>query len=191
MESELKKIQDIAIKAYNGVMEDREADEAIREILIKYGIQEEKAQEVTAKWLYNTRLIHAERDTKDGKTQKNIKASAEDFLVAEWGRAYVCSVQDGLIGRLKEKLGMTEPTLDELVAGAFLLVLQNASTDWVKVYIYPLKVQVTCGDEHKFGYATSHWDGYLVKEIDGNEYRTIDDNSARAASLYFGYCRPV
>lgn len=187
MESELKKIQDIAIKAYNGVMEDREADEAIREILIKYGIQEEKAQEVTAKWLYNTRLIHAERDTKDGKTQKNIKASAEDFLVAEWGRAYVCSVQDGLIGRLKEKLGMVEPTLDELVAGAFLLVLQNASTDWVKVYIYPLKVQVTCGDEHKFGYATSHWDGYLVKEIDGNELQAgwskMSEQSADAPLL--------
>lgn len=187
MESELKKIQDIAIKAYNGVMEDREADEAIREILMKYGIQEEKAQEVTAKWLYNTRLIHAERDTKDGKTQKNIKASAEDFLVAEWGRAYVCSVQDGLIGRLKEKLGMTEPTLDELVAGAFLLVLQNASTDWVKVYIYPLKVQVTCGDEHKFGYATSHWDGYLVKEIDGNELQAgwskMSEQSADAPLL--------
>ena len=187
MESELKKIQDIAIKAYKGVMEDREADEAIREILIKYGIQEEKAQEVTAKWLYNTRLIHAERDTKDGKTQKNIKASAEDFLVAEWGRAYVCSVQDGLIGRLKEKLGMTEPTLDELVAGAFLLVLQNASTDWVKVYIYPLKVQVTCGDEHKFGYATSHWDGYLVKEIDGNELQAgwskMSEQSADAPLL--------
>lgn len=187
MESELKKIQDIAIKAYNGVMEDRKADEAIREILIKYGIQEEKAQEVTAKWLYNTRLIHAERDTKDGKTQKNIKASAEDFLVAEWGRAYVCSVQDGLIGRLKEKLGMTEPTLDELVAGAFLLVLQNASTDWVKVYIYPLKVQVTCGDEHKFGYATSHWDGYLVKEIDGNELQAgwskMSEQSADAPLL--------
>ena len=187
MESELKKIQDIAIKAYNGVMEDREADEAIREILIKYGIQEEKAQEVTAKWLYNTRLIHAERDTKDGKTQKNIKASAEDFLVAEWGRAYVCSVQDGLIGRLKEKLGMTEPTLDELVAGAFLLVLQNASTDWGKVYIYPLKVQVTCGDEHKFGYATSHWDGYLVKEIDGNELQAgwskMSEQSADAPLL--------
>lgn len=187
MESELKKIQDIAIKAYNGVMKDREADEAIREILIKYGIQEEKAQEVTAKWLYNTRLIHAERDTKDGKTQKNIKASAEDFLVAEWGRAYVCSVQDGLIGRLKEKLGMTEPTLDELVAGAFLLVLQNASTDWVKVYIYPLKVQVTCGDEHKFGYATSHWDGYLVKEIDGNELQAgwskMSEQSADAPLL--------
>lgn len=187
MESELKKIQDIAIKAYNGVMEDREADEAIREILIKYGIQEEKAQEVTAKWLYNTRLIHAERDTKDGKTQKNIKASAEDFLVAEWGRSYVCSVQDGLIGRLKEKLGMTEPTLDELVAGAFLLVLQNASTDWVKVYIYPLKVQVTCGDEHKFGYATSHWDGYLVKEIDGNELQAgwskMSEQSADAPLL--------
>lgn len=187
MESELKKIQDIAIKAYNGVMEDREADEAIREILIKYGIQEEKAQEVTAKWLYNTRLIHAERDTKDGKTQKNIKASAEDFLVAEWGRAYVCSVQDGLIGRLKEKLGMTEPTLDELVAGVFLLVLQNASTDWVKVYIYPLKVQVTCGDEHKFGYATSHWDGYLVKEIDGNELQAgwskMSEQSADAPLL--------
>ena len=182
-----RQIQDIAIKAYNGVMEDREADEAIREILIKYGIQEEKAQEVTAKWLYNTRLIHAERDTKDGKTQKNIKASAEDFLVAEWGRAYVCSVQDGLIGRLKEKLGMTEPTLDELVAGAFLLVLQNASTDWVKVYIYPLKVQVTCGDEHKFGYATSHWDGYLVKEIDGNELQAgwskMSEQSADAPLL--------
>ena len=24
-----------------------------------------------------------------------------------------------------------------------------------------------------------------------DRYRTIDDNSARAASLYFGYCRPV
>lgn len=187
MESELKKIQDIAIKAYNGVMEDREADEAIREILAKYGIPEEKAQKATAEWLYNTRLIHAERDTKDGKTQKNIKASAEDFLVAEWGRAYVCSVQDGLISRLKEKLGMAEPTLDELVAGAFLLVLQNASTDWVKVYIYPLKVQVTCGDEHKFGYATSHWDGYLVKEIDGNELQAgwskMSEQSADAPLL--------
>ena len=187
MESELKKIQDIAIKAYNGVMEDREADEAIREILAKYGIPEEKAQKATAEWLYNTRLIHAERDTKDGKTQKNIKASAEDFLVAEWGRAYVRSVQDGLIGRLKEKLGMTEPTLDELVAGAFLLVMQNASTDWVKVYIYPLKVQVTCGDEHKFGYATSHWDGYLVKEIDGNELQAgwskMSEQSADAPLL--------
>ncbi len=187
MESELKKIQDIAIKAYNGVMKTEKADEAIREILEKYGIKKEKAQEVTAEWLYNTRLIHAERDTKDGKTQKNIKASAEDFLVAEWGRAYVCSVQDGLIGRLKEKLGMVEPTLDELVAGAFLLVLQNASTDWVKVYIYPLKVQVTCGDEHKFGYATSHWDGYLVKEIDGNELQAgwskMSEQSADAPLL--------
>lgn len=187
MESELKKIQDIAIKAYNGVMKTEKADEAIREILEKYGIKKEKAQEVTAEWLYNTRLIHAERDTKDGKTQKNIKTSAEDFLVAEWGRAYVCSVQDGLIGRLKEKLGMVEPTLDELVAGAFLLVLQNASTDWVKVYIYPLKVQVTCGDEHKFGYATSHWDGYLVKEIDGNELQAgwskMSEQSADAPLL--------
>lgn len=82
---------------------------------------------------------------------------------------------------------MTEPTLDELVAGAFLLVLQNASTDWVKVYIYPLKVQVTCGDEHKFGYATSHWDGYLVKEIDGNELQAgwskMSEQSADAPLL--------
>ena len=169
MESELKKIQDIAIKAHNGVMPDQEADEAIREILAKYGIKKEKAQEVTAKWLYNTRLVHAERDTETGQTQKNIKPSAEGFLVVEWGRAYVHSVQEGLIGRLKEKLGMVEPTLDELVAGAFLLVLQNASTDWVKVYIYPLKVRVTGGDEHKFGYATSHWDGELVKRISGEE----------------------
>lgn len=187
MESELKKIQDIAIKAHNGVMEDREADEAIREILEKYGIKKEKAQEVTAEWLYNTRLIHAERDTKDGKTQKNIKPSAEGFLVVEWGRAYVHSVQEGLIGRLKEKLGMVEPTLDELVAGAFLLVLQNASTDWVKVYIYPLKVRVTGGDEHKFGYATSHWDSYLVKEIDGNELQAgwskMSEQSADAPLL--------
>lgn len=45
MESELKKIQDIAIKAYNGVMKDREADEAIREILAKYGILKERNTE--------------------------------------------------------------------------------------------------------------------------------------------------
>lgn len=187
MESELKKIQDIAVKADNGVMEDQEANEAIRKILMKCGIPEEKAQEATAKWLYNTRLIHAERDTKDGKTQKNIKASAENFLVAEWGRAYVRSVQDGLIGRLKEKLGMVEPTLDELVAGAFLLVLQNASTDWVKVYIYPLKVQVTCGNEYKFGYATSHWDGELVKKISREELKAswekMSEQSADAPLL--------
>ena len=169
MESELKKIQDIAIKAYNGVMEDREADEAIREILIKYGIQEEKAQEVTAKWLYNTRLIHAERDTKDGKTQKNIKTHAESFLVEEWSRAYLCTTQDGLIGRLKEKLGMDKPTLYELVAGTFLLILQSASADWVRVYVMPLKEKITGEKEHKFGYATSHWESTLVGKIDGNE----------------------
>lgn len=187
MESELKKIQDIAIKADNGVMEDQKADEAIREILAKYGIPKEKSKNVTAEQLYSTRLVHAERDTKDGKTQKNIKASAEKFLVAEWGRAYVRSVQDGLIGRLKEKLGMVEPTLDELVAGAFLLVLQNASTDWVKVYIYPLKVQVTCGNEYKFGYATSHWDGELVKKISREElkasWKKMSEQSADAPLL--------
>lgn len=187
MESELKKIQDIAIKADNGVMEDQKADEAIREILAKYGIPKEKSKNVTAEQLYSTRLVHAERDTKDGKTQKNIKASAEKFLVAEWGRAYVRSVQDGLIGRLKEKLGMVEPTLDELVAGAFLLVLQNASTDWVKVYIYPLKVQVTCGNEYKFGYATSHWDGELVKKISREELKAswekMSEQSADAPLL--------
>lgn len=169
MESELKKIQDIAIKAYNGVMEDREADEAIREILAKYGILKEREQAVTAKWLYHTRLVHAERDTSKGHTQKNINLGAEFFLVDQWSRAYVRSVQDGLIGRLKEKLGMAEPTLYELVAGAFLLVLQNASAGWVNVYVYPLKSEITGVDEHKFGYATSHWDGYLVEKIDGNE----------------------
>lgn len=169
MESELKKIQDIAIKAHNGVMEDREADEAIREILAKYGILKEREQAVTAKWLYHTRLVHAERDTSKGHTQKNINLGAEFFLVDQWSRAYVRSVQDGLIGRLKEKLGMAEPTLYELVAGAFLLVLQNASAGWVNVYVYPLKSEITGVDEHKFGYATSHWDGYLVEKIDGNE----------------------
>lgn len=169
MESELKKIQDIAIKAYNGVMEDREADEAILEILAKYGILKEREQAVTAKWLYHTRLVHAERDTSKGHTQKNINLGAEFFLVDQWSRAYVRSVQDGLIGRLKEKLGMAEPTLYELVAGAFLLVLQNASAGWVNVYVYPLKSEITGVDEHKFGYATSHWDGYLVEKIDGNE----------------------
>lgn len=187
MESELKKIQDIAIKAYNGVMEDQEADEAIREILEKYGILKERKQAVTAKWLYHTRLVHAERDTSKGHTQKNINLGAEFFLVDQWSRAYVRSVQDGLIGRLKEKLGMAEPTLYELVAGAFLLVLQNASAGWVNVYVYPLKVQVTCGDEHKFGYATSHWDGYLVKEIDGNELQAgwskMSEQSADAPLL--------
>lgn len=169
MESELKKIQDIAIKAHNGVMEDQKADEAIGEILAKYGILKEREQAVTAKWLYHTRLVHAERDTSKGHTQKNINLGAEFFLVDQWSRAYVRSVQDGLIGRLKEKLGMAEPTLYELVAGAFLLVLQNASAGWVNVYVYPLKSEITGVDEHKFGYATSHWDGYLVEKIDGNE----------------------
>lgn len=169
MESELKKIQDIAIKADNGVMEDQKANEAIREILIKYEILKERKQAVTAKWLYHTRLVHAERDTSKGHTQKNINLGAEFFLVDQWSRAYVRSVQDGLIGRLKKKLGMTEPTLYELVAGAFLLVLQNASAGWVNVYVYPLKSEITGVDEHKFGYAKSHWDGYLVEKIDGNE----------------------
>lgn len=171
MESELKKIQDIAIKAYNGVMEDREADEAIREILAKYGIPKEKSKNVTAERLYSTRLVHAERDTKDGKTQKNVKTSAESFLVEEWSKAYLCASQDEPIGRLKKKLGMTEPTLYELVAGAFLLVLQNASADWVKVYVAPLKEEITGKEEHKFGYATSHWDGELVKKISREELK--------------------
>lgn len=169
MESELKKIQDIAIKAYNGVMKTEKADEAIREILEKYGIKKEKAQEVTAEWLYNTRLIHAERDTKDGKTQKNIKTHAESFLVEEWSRAYLCTTQDGLIGRLKEKLRMDKPTLYELVAGTFLLMLQSASADWVRVYVMPLKEKITGEKEHKFGYATSHWESTLVGKIDGSE----------------------
>lgn len=171
MESELKKIQDIAIKAYNGVMEDREADEAIREILAKYGIPKEKSKNVTAEQLYSTRLVHAERDTKDGKTQKNVKTSAESFLVEEWSKAYLCASQDEPIGRLKKKLGMTEPTLYELVAGAFLLVLQNASADWVKVYVAPLKEEIIGKEEHKFGYATSHWDGELVKKISREELK--------------------
>lgn len=171
MESELKKIKDIAIKAYNGVMEDREADEAIREILSKYGIPKEKSKNVTAEQLYSTRLVHAERDTKDGKTQKNVKTSAESFLVEEWSKAYLCASQDEPIGRLKKKLGMTEPTLYELVAGAFLLVLQNASADWVKVYVAPLKEEITGKEEHKFGYATSHWDGELVKKISREELK--------------------
>lgn len=171
MESELKKIQDIAIKAYNGVMKDREADEAIREILAKYGIPKEKSKNVTAEQLYSTRLVHAERDTKDGKTQKNVKTSAESFLVEEWSKAYLCASQDEPIGRLKKKLGMTEPTLYELVAGAFLLVLQNASADWVKVYVEPLKEEITGKEEHKFGYATSHWDGELVKKISREELK--------------------
>ena len=171
MESELKKIQDIAIKAYNGVMEDREADEAIREILAKYGIPKEKSKNVTAEQLYSTRLVHAERDTKDGKTQKNVKTSAESFLVEEWSKAYLCASQDEPIGRLKKKLGMTAPTLYELVAGAFLLVLQNASADWVKVYVAPLKEEITGKEKHKFGYATSHWDGELVKEISRKELK--------------------
>lgn len=171
MESELKKIQDIAIKAHNGVMEDREADEAIREILAKYGIPKEKSKNVTAEQLYSTRLVHAERDTKDGKTQKNVKTSAESFLVEEWSKAYLCASQDEPIGRLKKKLGMTEPTLYELVAGAFLLVLQNASADWVKVYVAPLKEEIIGKEEHKFGYATSHWDGELVKKISREELK--------------------
>lgn len=171
MESELKKIQDIAIKAHNETMQAQDADKAIREILAKYGIPKEKSKNVTAEQLYSTRLVHAERDTKDGKTQKNVKTSAESFLVEEWSKAYLCASQDEPIGRLKKKLGMTEPTLYELVAGAFLLVLQNASADWVKVYVAPLKEEITGKEEHKFGYATSHWDGELVKKISREELK--------------------
>lgn len=169
MESELKKIQDIAIKAHNGVMPDQEADEAIREILTKYGIPEAKVQKATAEWLYNTRLVHAERDAKDGKSQKDVDTEAESFLTASWGNAYVCTVQDGLVGKLKKKLGINEPKLYELVAGAFLLMLQSASADWVRVYVKPLKEKITGEKEHKFGYATSHWESTLVGKIDGNE----------------------
>ena len=187
MESELKKIQDIAIKADNGVMEDQKADEAIREILAKYGIPKEKSKNVTAEQLYSTRLVHAERDTKDGKTQKNVKTSAESFLVEEWSKAYLCASQNEPIGRLKKKLGMTEPTLYELVAGAFLLVLQNASADWVKVYVAPLKEEITGKEEHKFGYATSHWDGELVKKISREELKAswekMSEQSADAPLL--------
>jgi hypothetical protein len=168
MESELKKIQDIAIKAHNGVMPDQEADEAIREILTKYGIPEAKVQKATAEWLYNTRLVHAERDAKDGKSQKDVDTEAESFLAAAWGSVYVQTVQDGLVGKLKKKLGMTDPTLYELVAGAFLLMLQSASADWVRVYVMPLKEKITGEKEHKFGYATSQWDATLVGQIEEN-----------------------
>ena len=89
----------------------------------------------------------------------------------EWSKAYLCASQDEPIGRLKKKLGMTAPTLYELVAGAFLLVLQNASADWVKVYVAPLKEEITGKEEHKFGYATSHWDGELVKKISREELK--------------------
>ena len=65
MESELKKIQDIAIKAHNETMQAQDADKAIREILAKYGI----SQKITAERLYHTRLVHAERDTSNGHKQ--------------------------------------------------------------------------------------------------------------------------
>lgn len=168
MESELKKIQDIAIKAHNGSLGKCEADNTIRKLLTKCGVSEKKVQSVTAEWLYHTRLIHAERDTKEGPPQKGVDTEAESFLATAWGNAYVCTVQDGLVGKLKKKLGMNEPNLYELVAGAFLLMLQSASADWVKVYVKPLKENITGKREHKFGYATSQWDATLVGQIEGN-----------------------
>lgn len=163
MESELKKIQDIAIKAHNGVMPDQEADEAIREILAKYGM----SQKITAKRLYHTRLIHAERETSKGHKQENIDTMAEHFLAKEWSRAYVRSVQDGIIGKLKGKCKENQNdaklTLYDLVAESFLLLLQGAA-DWSKVYIRPLK-EVLTGDEHKYGYAVSVWSAGIVGEI--------------------------
>lgn len=163
MESELKKIQDIAIKAYNGVMKTEKADEAIREILAKYGM----SQKITAKRLYHTRLIHAERETSKGHKQENIDTMAEHFLAKEWSRAYVRSVQDGIIGKLKGKCKENQNdaklTLYDLVAESFLLLLQGAA-DWSKVYIRPLK-EVLTGDEHKYGYAVSVWSAGIVGEI--------------------------
>lgn len=163
MESELKKIQDIAIKAHNETMQAQDADGAIREILGKYGL----SQKITAKRLYNTRLIHAERETSKGHKQENIDTMAEHFLAKEWSRAYVRSVQDGIIGKLKDKYKENQNddklTLYDLVAEAFLLLLQGAA-DWSKVYIRPLK-EVLTGDEHKYGYAVSVWSAGIVGEI--------------------------
>lgn len=163
MESELKKIQDIAIKAHNGVMKDQKANEEIREILTKYGM----SQKITAKRLYHTRLIHAERETSKGHKQENIDTMAEHFLAKEWSRAYVRSVQDGIIGKLKgkckENQNNAKLTLYDLVAKSFLLLLQGAA-DWSKVYIRPLK-EVLTGDEHKYGYAVSVWSAGIVGEI--------------------------
>lgn len=169
MESELKKIQDIAIKAHNGVMPDQEADKAIREILAKYGL----SQKITARRLYHTRLIHAERDTDKGHKQENIDTMAEHFLAKEWSRAYVRSVQDGLIGKLKKKRREYQNddnlTLYDLVAEAFLLLLQGAA-DWSKMYIRPLK-EVLTGSKHSYGYAVSVWSAGIVGKISAAEMK--------------------
>jgi hypothetical protein len=169
MESELKKIQDIAIKADNGVMEDQKADEAIREILGKYGLP----QKITAKRLYHTRLIHAERETSKGHKQENIDTMAEHFLAKEWSRAYVRSVQNGIIGKLKDKYRENQNddklTLYDLVAESFLLLLQGAA-DWSKVYIRPLKEALT-GSEHTYGYAVSVWSASTVGKISGADLK--------------------
>lgn len=169
MESELKKIQDIAIKADNGVMEDQEADKAIREILGKYGLP----QKITAKRLYHTRLIHAERETSKGHKQENIDTMAEHFLAKEWSRAYVRSVQNGIIGKLKDKYRENQNddklTLYDLVAESFLLLLQGAA-DWSKVYIRPLKEALT-GSEHTYGYAVSVWSASTVGKISGADLK--------------------
>lgn len=169
MESELKRIQDIAIKAYNGVMEDQTADEAIREILGKYGLP----QKITAKRLYHTRLIHAERETSKGHKQENIDTMAEHFLAKEWSRAYVRSVQNGIIGKLKDKYRENQNddklTLYDLVAESFLLLLQGAA-DWSKVYIRPLKEALT-GSEHTYGYAVSVWSASTVGKISGADLK--------------------
>lgn len=169
MESELKKIQDIAIKADNGVMKDQKADEAIREILGKYGLP----QKITAKRLYHTRLIHAERETSKGHKQENIDTMAEHFLAKEWSRAYVRSVQNGIIGKLKDKYRENQNddklTLYDLVAESFLLLLQGAA-DWSKVYIRPLKEALT-GSEHTYGYAVSVWSASTVGKISGADLK--------------------
>ena len=169
MESELKKIQDIAIKAHNETMQAQDADGAIREILGKYGL----SQKITAKRLYNTRLIHAERETSKGRKQENIDTMAEHFLAKEWSRAYVRSVQDGIIGKLKDKYKENQNddklTMYDLVAEAFLLLLQGAS-DWSKVYIRPLKEALTTS-KHKYGYAVSVWSAGIVGEISGDELK--------------------
>lgn len=169
MESELKRIQDIAIKAHNGVMEDQKADEAIREILGKYGLP----QKITAKRLYHTRLIHAERETSKGHKQEKIDTMAEHFLAKEWSRAYVRSVQNGIIGKLKDKYRENQNddklTLYDLVAESFLLLLQGAA-DWSKVYIRPLKEALT-GSEHTYGYAVSVWSASTVGKISGADLK--------------------
>lgn len=74
------------------------------------------------------------------------------------------------VGRIQE--GWTYgPARDDARKETPCMVPFKELSDSEKAYVAPLKEEITGKEEHKFGYATSHWDGELVKKISREELK--------------------